>query len=631
MVRGCAVRALVRLVSPGLLVGLVLGAASVAPVATAKPSPSPTPSRSASPSTPASSPSSPSSRGPSAKGSSATPSKGASADQRRKSRVAAAPDPALRTTITSSPEEFSLDRDPSFTFSAPNDPGQVLKFECSLTRDDLSTPVQQGDCSTGNSTAGGVTTGHVSYADREASRHTYTFTVHAHDPAGGSVGPDTTYRWHLYTAWSPVHRPPRSGPSFNNPLGSQSAQRRNLTRVINTVRSMPGFKQPYVSSAPCPKTVAASPSVIRISLYSMTDSKFAAAMRNASLRCVSVQMLMNNHLSVLNDRAFARLQKTLKWDTTKVSFAKRCYYGCRGRGVLHTKMYLFDSQLPWHTPGATDIHDAVMFGSSNMTKNASRVQWNDLYGVRRNARLFADLNRYFGYMKLDNGFRRTKDPYTTVGPYRVTFWPVRPKSRDPEIAALRSIRCGNTGSAGAGGRSDVYINMHAWFGPRGRHFMRVVRGLYHRGCRIHILYSFMTHQVFSALKRGTGSRMSVRRTIYSTNGDRFADLYSHFKNILVSGNVGGHPGSRMVWTGSNNFTPDGDHFDEMMVRISSGKVFRAYRQHFRYMARRKSSATYARFYEPIGGGRAPKKNDDQLTILSPDAHLGDDGTPKVRD
>jgi hypothetical protein len=272
-----------------------------------------------------------------------------------------------------------------------------------------------------------------------------------------------------------------------------------------------------------------------------------------------------------------------------------------------------------------------MFGSSNMTKNASRVQWNDLFTVRRNATLFRDLNRYFGYMKLDDGFRRTRDPYTSVGPYRVTFWPVRPKSRDPEIAALRSIRCTHVGSAGVGGRSDVYINMHAWFGPRGRSFVKRVRALYRGGCHIHILYSFMAHQVFSALKRGTGRRMSVRRTIYSTDGNRFADVYSHFKNISVSGNVNGHPGSHMVWTGSNNFTPDGDHFDEMMVRIDSARVFRVYRQHFRYMVRRKSSATYARFFEPIGGGRAPKKNGEGLTIMSPDVHLDDDGNPRALD
>jgi hypothetical protein len=269
-----------------------------------------------------------------------------------------------------------------------------------------------------------------------------------------------------------------------------------------------------------------------------------------------------------------------------------------------------------------------------MTQNASRVQWNDLYTVRRSAALFRDLNYYFRLMKRDKGFKRTRDPFTSVGPYRVTFWPVRPRTKDPEIAALRSIRCTKVGSAGAGGRSDVYINMHAWYGDRGRAFLKRVRSLYSHGCRIHILYSFMTQGVFSSLKRGTGARMSVRRTIYSRDGDKYADLYSHFKNIAVSGNVNGHPGSRMVWTGSNNFSPDGDHFDEMMVRIKSGRVFRAYRQHFRFMVKRKSSARYARFYEPFGGGRAPRKPKvagEPPTILAPDAHVDDDGNPKVHD
>jgi hypothetical protein len=618
------VRALVRLVSPGLLIALVMGASTVAPVATAKPSPSPTPSKSASASasarasSSASSPSSPRSPRKSAK-------------PRRKAAATDVTDPDLKTTITTSPAAFSIASDPAFTFTAPNSPGQVLHFACSLTRTDTSAPIQQGDCTPGSSSTGGVTTGHISYPDTGPARYTYTFTVQARDPAGGSVGPVSTYRWHIYTVWSPVHRPPRGGATFNNPLGKSPAQRRNLTHVINTIRSMPGFKQPFDHRAPCPKTVDAVPSVIRISLYSMTDGKFASAMKNAARRCVSVQLLMNNHLSVLNDGAFARLQKALRWDTTRVNFAKRCYYGCRGRGVLHTKMFLFDSQLPSHTRGATDIHDAVMFGSSNMTHNASRVQWNDLYTVRRNVTLFHDFNKYFSYMKRDKGFRRTKDPWSSTGPYRATFWPVRPKSRDPEIAAVRSIRCKNVGSAGVDGRSDVYINMHAWFGSRGRAFVRRVRALYSRGCHIHILYSFMTQQVYSALKRGTGSRMSVRRTIYSTDGDRYADLYSHFKNISVSGNVNGHPGSHMVWTGSNNFTDDGDHFDELMVRIDSARVFRVYRKQFRYIARRKSSASYARFFEPIGGGRAPKQDGQGLTILSPDVLVDDDGNASALD
>lgn len=622
-------RGLVRLVSPGLLIGLVVGVGTVAPLASAKPSPSPSASGSSSASASASS-SAVSSAGPS-KAPSKAPSGRASAKQQPKTLTRDVTDPGLKTTILTSPATFSLDRDPSFTFSAPNDPGQQLKFQCILSRRELSTPIRDTDCTAGSSSTGGVTNGHVSYTGRYPSGYYYTFTVQAHDPGSGAVGPVATYHWHLYTVWSPFHRRPRGGASFNNPLGRPPAQRRNLTHVINTVRSMPGFKQPYDTGSPCPKRIRSSPSVVRVSLYSMTDGKFAAAMKNAARRCVSVQLLMNNHLTVNNDGAYRRLQQQLKSHVRRVSFARRCTYGCRGRGVLHTKMFLFDSQLPSGTRGATNIYDAVMFGSSNMTQNASRVQWNDLYTVPRSAALFHDLSAYFNLMKRDDGFRRTRSPYASVGPYRVTFWPVRPKSSDPELASLRSIRCRNVGSAGVGGRSDVYINMHAWFGDRGRAFVRRVRALYSKGCRIHILYSFMTQGVFNSLKRGTGPRMSVRRTIYSRDGDRYADLYSHFKNIAVSGNVGGHPGSRMVWTGSNNFTPDGDHFDEMMVRISSGKTFRAYRAHFRYMSRRKSSAKYARFYEPIGGGRAPRKVGNRLTILSPDAHVDDDGNPRALD
>ncbi len=101
--------------------------------------------------------------------------------------------------------------------------------------------------------------------------------------------------------------------------------------------------------------------------------------------------------------------------------------------------------------------------------------------------------------------------------------------------------------------------------------------------------------------------MSLRRTVFSTNGDRYADVYSHFKNIMASGNVGGDSSSRVVWTGSNNFTSDGTHFDEVMLRIKDADAYNQYVGRFKFISNRKSSSRYASFLEPVGGGRAPKQ------------------------
>jgi hypothetical protein len=502
-----------------------------------------------------------------------------------------------------------------------------------------------------------ATSGHRTFT-MAANKNPYTLAVTAYypavtDPATGAVvtpeivGTTAKYSWRVYSVYSVSHFGTYTGASFNNPLGTKEANRANLRRVIRAINSMPGYRQ-GLDGAPCPGLSSpALPSTIRITLYSMTDGVFSKAMRAAHRRCVSVQILMNNHLNRSNDPAWAGLEAALGTGVRdsrgqlRRSFAHRCSYGCRGSGVLHTKMYLFDSQLPAPSARLNKINDSTMMGSSNMTSNAAAIQWNDLYGVSNNSALYRDYLSYFNLMKNDNGFRRNAGDY---GPsnYRTVFWPVAADRTDPAIAALRSIRCtGATGGTGVNGRSIVYINMHAWFGLRGLAIQEQVRRLYSQGCYIRILYSFMTPKVHYRLTHGTNSRMSARRTIFSTNGDKYADVYSHFKNITVSGNVGGDRSARVVWTGSNNFTADGTHFDEAMMKISSATAYRQYRDQFNFITRRKSSAKYASFLEPVGGGRVPIQSpqgqlgatfrSDTPVVISPDVIRDSSGEPKALD
>jgi phosphatidylserine/phosphatidylglycerophosphate/cardiolipin synthase-like enzyme len=127
--------------------------------------------------------------------------------------------------------------------------------------------------------------------------------------------------------------------------------------------------------------------------------------------------------------------------------------------------------------------------------------------------------------------------------------------------------------------------------------------------------------------------MVLRRTIFSSHHSRYADVYSHYKNILVSGHWAGDTNAKIVWTGSNNFTPDGTNFDEVMMRIRNATAYNQYARQWNYMKRRKSSAVYASFLEPIGGGRAPARaaTTSTPTILSPDVTTGPDGQPRALD
>jgi hypothetical protein len=350
---------------------------------------------------------------------------------------------------------------------------------------------------------------------------------------------------------------------------------------------------------------------------------------------------MNNHLSAATSPAIALMQQELgTYIRTSVagqpadrrSFAKRCSYGCRGSGVLHTKFYLFDSRLT--IPGRPRIADVTMVGSSNMTGNASGVQWNDLYTVKGQKTLHDQYASMFDRMKVD-----VTDWHTvrySTGPYQTTFYPLTPGGSDPEMSALRSIHCnGATGGAGVAGHTIVYINMHAWFGTRGHLFSDQVRKMYANGCYIRILYSFMTRSVYTELVSGTGSRMSARRTLFSDDGDKYADVYSHFKMIAASGVIGTDHSAWAVWTGSANFTSDATHYDEVTMRIGLRSAYASYRDHFNFMRMRKSSGTWATFLEPIGGGRPPAPQEtkalrattsfavqNRQVIVAPDAISG---------
>jgi phosphatidylserine/phosphatidylglycerophosphate/cardiolipin synthase-like enzyme len=405
---------------------------------------------------------------------------------------------------------------------------------------------------------------------------------------------------------APDHYTVPSGPKFNNPLGSRADKQAILTHVVRTINSIPGY-QVAPNTPPCPTDPALVPATIKISLYSMTSSAFANALIAAHQRCISVQLLMNNHLNADTSKAWGSLLTALGNNPKALSFTRRCTHGCRGgTSTLHSKFFLFDVNDSLTPSPTSTVRDVVMVGSSNMTSNATGIQWNDLY-TTRSAQLIKQYTSVFEQMVPDV---QVANPLRIfhAGIYETTFWPdvnVTPAS-DRQMVALRSIKCtGATGGAGINGRTLVLINMHAWHGDRGRYIADQVRKMYNQGCYIRILYSFMGHTIFNNLTKDTGSRMVARRTLFSLDGDQFADVYSHYKMIAASGNVGGDPAARVVWTGSCNFAERTNRDDEVMMRIPGRGTFGAYRDRWDFIKKTKSSPIWASYSEPSGGGRPP--------------------------
>ncbi len=421
--------------------------------------------------------------------------------------------------------------------------------------------------------------------------------------------PDEIKKWKLTTADQTY-----GGASFNNQYSkTTSVRRKNLNRIIDAIDGTPGYEVPPMpgSDAPytgegfdrygCSNDVRLAPGRIRISLYSIADKAFADALVRAHKRCVSVRLLMNNHLNEQTSRSFGIIAEGLGRDRSARSFGVRCSYGCRGTGVLHSKFFMFDGK------GGTPDH-TVIVGSSNMTSNAVSVQANDLYGVNGQESLFDQFESVFDKMVRQE---KASGPLTfsaAGGKYSGYFYPYRSatSSSDLTMRALRSVSCtGATGGAGINGRSVVYINMHAWHGTRGKWLASRVRQMYNQGCYVRILYSFMGKGTYTSLKKGTGSRMVIRRVLFSNARQQVAVKYSHQKMFAASGNIAGDRSSWVVWTGSNNFSDRGIKADEVTLRVEDRGAFSQYSSNWNFMKRQRSSSTWAIYDEPNGGGRAP--------------------------
>jgi hypothetical protein len=418
------------------------------------------------------------------------------------------------------------------------------------------------------------------------------------------IVPSNPTTWIRY---APRHLTPRPGPLFNNPYGSWTSRRTLLAHVIHAIKSSPGYRltrDPHTHKRlRCPTNPKYYPSEIKIAVYSIADMRFADALVAAKKRCVSVQVLMNSHLTVTTSHSWGHIihvlgkRKKHHWHRQR-TFAHRCTNGCLGTSVLHSKIYLFSRS------GHAD--STVMTGSSNMTTNAVGVQWNDLYTINGDSRLYSQYRSMFRRMVPDHWAR---GPYVyRDGAYTSTFYPFRraTKATDRTMRDLRTIKCtGARGGTGINRHTVIYIAMHAWFSDRGAYLARKVRRLYNQGCYVRILYSFLAHADYQLLTHGTNHRMLVRRVLFAGRLGLVAVKYSHMKMMAVSGHVGTNRRARVVWTGSNNWVNKSLHADEVTLRIRSAAAYRRYVRHWRFMLHRRSSAHWAKFTEPEGGGRAP--------------------------
>jgi phosphatidylserine/phosphatidylglycerophosphate/cardiolipin synthase-like enzyme len=303
-------------------------------------------------------------------------------------------------------------------------------------------------------------------------------------------------------------------------------------------------------------------SYIRIALFSFDRQFVAGKLIAAHKRGVHVQVLLNDHQVTPAQRMLHRALGTNRFHK---SFAYECTHGCRSTGEnLHTKFYLFS-----HTGTATDT---VMTGSVNLTGNSAMNQYNDLWVINNSPHLTHNFRLLWDQMRKDKpahpgwyvrptgkDFVLEATPYPHPGPHH-----------DPIISILNKVKCigTNGGTGNAIHHTVIRVIMHAWNDPRGAYLARKVRSLYAKGCDVKLMYGFAGASVRNTFANRTSRGfMPVHTTGFDTNEDGLIDLYTHQKELLISGRYGKSRHMLMVVTGSSNWNDEGIHGDEEIFQI----------------------------------------------------------------
>lgn len=352
---------------------------------------------------------------------------------------------------------------------------------------------------------------------------------------------------------------------------------------------------------------------IRISIFSFDRMPLVDALKDAHRRGVSVQVLVNDHEVT---RAQRKLAQVIGRKRSRSSWIYQCENGCRSSGEnLHDKFYLFSR--------AGAARWTVMSGSINMKLNGHKNQYNDLWTRNDDEPLYRAFEDLFTRLKADRidrpGYRTWTAGRATIQATPLTKYSA---TNDPIMDVLGPVKCfGATGTAGKDGRTVVRVMMHAWNGDRGTYIARRIRALHAEGCDVRLLYGFAGEAVRDTLARTTTrGRVPIRSTGYDTNADGELDLYTHQKNLVISGHYGDDTEKKLVVTGSSNWTVDGMRGDEIVVLLDGIGNYGAYNAYFNWLWSSRSrsvrwSPTTGRTYapQPTGGGLTRR----ELAVMAP--------------
>jgi hypothetical protein len=364
-----------------------------------------------------------------------------------------------------------------------------------------------------------------------------------------------------------VSTPPFSikpGLVFNDPTGSKAARLRIVTQVEKAIDHAP------------------KGSTIRIANYLFDLKSPATKLILAQRRGVHVQLLIDD--APLSKQT-KRVRAAFGTSTKHGSYVRRCKNGCMSSqpGVMHAKFYLFSQS------GSSKW--VSMVSSANLYTGNSGTSWNNQHTIVGDKVLYNSLSRYFSDMIKDKdrpNYYRT----TTSGKYKLYFFPraAKPGSKDIVLLdVLNHVKC--TGVAKGYGtsarRTMVRVEQWGWTSARLDIAKRLWK-LHNAGCNVQVINNkFKTSSVImrTLLKRSAKhGKMPVYNAGIDTNGNGKRDKYMHHKVVAISGNLFGKSNSKVVFTGSANFSGKATlSNNELILRVTDNKTFDAYAANFAYI------------------------------------------------
>ncbi|WP_439938800.1 phospholipase D-like domain-containing protein [Nocardia sp. N13] len=391
-----------------------------------------------------------------------------------------------------------------------------------------------------------------------------------------------------------------SGPYFNDPH-LKKGWFRIERKVIDTIRHTP------------------KGSTIRIAVYSLDRMPVANALVEAHRRGVKVQMLLNDHWE---NRAMQVIRAEIGRNRKDKSFIYKCKQSCRGAANefnnLHSKFYSFSQ--------AGKSKDIVAVGSANMTLNADRHQWNDLYFTSGNHELYRQFVALFNDMR--NDYDTRQEPLFFCGTQTIpgvcddsvdkdTAWAfprVSGPKNDLVLDLLNKVQCLTPDGAGGVTRTRLALSMHTMRGNRGNYLAAAIRKKWAQGCDVRVSYGLIGYHTKGVIAAPTArGRIPLRSTglDYNTDDnfdlnadgvdDLILDYYSHQKYFIIQGTYNGVPNTSMVLTGSSNWASLSTANDEIWFTVRGERVANKYLENFDYQwnnprnSRNAYTTTYANF------------------------------------